>query len=215
MLPDNEHGFEAGYGKPPRHTRFKKGQSGNPRGRPKGSKNLTTLLTEALNEPVIVAENGGRRKITMRQAIIKQLVNRSATADWRAIKILLDLVRDIEGQRPLPRPPPSARLTRRSSSSSGCGSRKRKSDVREPHPGGVPGLAAGNWLLERRDVGAPRRIDVSPVPGNYLGHIPNSHVIPRSLSQVYRAHNHTTLLRPPWKILTNDSAESPLTLGFL
>jgi hypothetical protein len=61
MLPDNEHGFEAGYGKPPRHTRFKKGQSGNPRGRPKGSKNLTTLLTEALNEPVIVAENGGRR----------------------------------------------------------------------------------------------------------------------------------------------------------
>jgi hypothetical protein len=98
MLPDNEHGFEAGYGKPPRHTRFKKGQSGNPRGRPKGSKNLTTLLTEALNEPVIVAENGGRRKITMRQAIIKQLVNRSATADWRAIKILLDLVRDIEGR---------------------------------------------------------------------------------------------------------------------
>ena len=98
MLPDNEHGFEAGYGKPPRHTRFKQGQSGNPRGRPKGSKNLTTLLTEALNEPVIVAENGGRRKITMRQAIIKQLVNRSATADWRAIKILLDLVRDIEGQ---------------------------------------------------------------------------------------------------------------------
>jgi hypothetical protein len=96
MLPDNEHGFEAGYGKPPRHTRFKKGQSGNPRGRPKGSKNLTTLLTEALNEPVIVAENGGRRKITMRQAIIKQLVNRSATADWRAIKILLDLARDIE-----------------------------------------------------------------------------------------------------------------------
>jgi len=98
MLPDNEHGYEVGYGKPPRHTRFKKGQSGNPRGRPKGSKNLTTLLTEALNEPVIVVENGGRRKITMRQAIIKQLVNRSATADWRAIKILLDLVRDIEGR---------------------------------------------------------------------------------------------------------------------
>jgi Family of unknown function (DUF5681) len=98
MLPDNEHGYEVGYGKPPRHTRFKKGQSGNPRGRPKGSKNLTTLLTEALNEPVLVAENGGRRKITMRQAIIKQLVKRSATADLRAIKILLDLVRDIEGQ---------------------------------------------------------------------------------------------------------------------
>jgi Family of unknown function (DUF5681) len=98
MLPDNEGGYEVGYGKPPRHTQFKKGQSGNPRGRPKGSKNLTTLLTEALNEPVIVAENGGRRKITMRQAIIKQLVKRSATADLRAIKILLDMVREIESR---------------------------------------------------------------------------------------------------------------------
>jgi Family of unknown function (DUF5681) len=58
-----------GYGKPPRHTRFKKGQSGNLKGRPKGSQNLTTLLSEALNERVIVTENGGRRRITMRQAI--------------------------------------------------------------------------------------------------------------------------------------------------
>ena len=88
--------YEVGYGKPPRHTRFKKGQSGNPRGRPRGAKNLTTLLSEALNEPVIVTENGGRRKITKREAIITQLVNRSATADLRAIKILLDMLRDIE-----------------------------------------------------------------------------------------------------------------------
>ena len=98
MPRDGNGEYEVGYGKPPRHTRFKKGQSGNPQGRPKGSKNLTTLLGEALNEPVIVAENGGRRKITMREAIIKQLVKRSATADLRAIKILLDMVRDIEGQ---------------------------------------------------------------------------------------------------------------------
>jgi hypothetical protein len=41
-----------------------------------------------------VSDNGGRRKITKREAIITQLVNRSATADWRAIKILLDLIRD-------------------------------------------------------------------------------------------------------------------------
>ena len=90
--------YEVGYGKPPRHTRFKKGQSGNPRGRPRGAKNLPTLLSEALNERVIVTENGGQRSITKRQAIITQLVNRSATADLRAIKILLDILRDIEGQ---------------------------------------------------------------------------------------------------------------------
>jgi hypothetical protein len=98
MPPEDQRDYEVGYGKPPRHTRFKKGQSGNPRGRPKGSKNLPTLLSEALNEPVVVAENGRRRKITMRQAIIKQLVKRSATADLRAMKILLDMVRDLERQ---------------------------------------------------------------------------------------------------------------------
>ena len=76
----------------------RKGQSGNPRGRSPGAKNLKTLLSDALNEFVIVTENGGRRKVTKREAIIKQLVNQSATADWRAIKILLDLLREIEGQ---------------------------------------------------------------------------------------------------------------------
>ena len=90
--------YEVGYGKAPRHTRFAKGQSGNPRGRPSGAKNFTTLLREALNEPVIVTEHGGHRKVSKRQAIITQLVNRSATADFRAIKILLDIMRDIERQ---------------------------------------------------------------------------------------------------------------------
>jgi hypothetical protein len=98
MSPDNKRDYEVGYGKPPRHTRFTKGQSGNPRGRPPGAKNLKTLLSEALNEPVIVTENGGHRKITKREAIVTQLVNRSATADLRAVKILLDMLRDIEGR---------------------------------------------------------------------------------------------------------------------
>jgi hypothetical protein len=84
--------------KPPRSTRFKKGQSGNPRGRPSGSKNLSTLLSEALNEPVILTENGKHRKVTKREAIVRQVVNCSATPDWRAVKIVFDLLRDIEGQ---------------------------------------------------------------------------------------------------------------------
>jgi len=70
MPSDNTMDYEVGYGKPPRDTQFKKGHSGNPRGRPSGSKNLATLVTEALNEPVIIAENGERRKISKRQAII-------------------------------------------------------------------------------------------------------------------------------------------------
>jgi hypothetical protein len=96
MPPRRKRDYEVGYGKPPRHTRFKKGQSGNPRGRPRASKNLSTLLTEVLNERVTVAENDSRRKITKREAIIIQLVNRSAQADLQAIKILLDMLREIE-----------------------------------------------------------------------------------------------------------------------
>jgi hypothetical protein len=96
MPPENRSDYQVGYRKPPRHTRFKRGQSGNPRGRPRESKNLPTLLTEALNERVLVAENEGRRKITKREAIITQLVNRSAKADLRAMKILLDIIQDIE-----------------------------------------------------------------------------------------------------------------------
>ena len=98
MPRENHPEYEIGYGKPPRQTRFAKGQSGNPRGRPPGAKNLTTLLNEALDERVLVTENGGRRKVSKRQAIVTQLVNRAATADFRAIKMLLDFARDIERQ---------------------------------------------------------------------------------------------------------------------
>ena len=74
MPADKQRDYAVGYGKPPRHTRFTQGQSGNPRGRARGAKNLKTLLIETLNELVVVAENGGRRTISKGQAIIKQLV---------------------------------------------------------------------------------------------------------------------------------------------
>jgi Family of unknown function (DUF5681) len=96
MPPDDERDYPVGYGKPPHHTRFVKGQSGNPRGRPPGAKNMKTLLTRALNELVVVTDHGGRRKVSKREAIITQLVNRSAKADFKAIQIVLGLVRDIE-----------------------------------------------------------------------------------------------------------------------
>jgi hypothetical protein len=96
MPPDKKPDYAVGYGTPPRHTRFTKGQSGNPRGRPSGSKNLSSLLSETLSEPVIVAENGGRRTISKRRAAIMQLVNRSAKGDLRALKILLDMLQEIE-----------------------------------------------------------------------------------------------------------------------
>lgn len=96
MPPEKMRDYELGYSKPPRQSQFKKGRSGNPKGRPSGAKNLSTLLSEALNEPVIVAENGRHRKITKRQAAFKQLVNEAAKGNWRALKLLVDILQDIE-----------------------------------------------------------------------------------------------------------------------
>lgn len=54
--------YEVGYRKPPRHTRFRKGQSGNPKGRPKGAKNLKTELEEELQEKIVVREGRPERR---------------------------------------------------------------------------------------------------------------------------------------------------------
>jgi uncharacterized protein DUF5681 len=63
-----------------------------------GSKNLSTLLNDTLNERVTITENGRRRKITKREAVIKQLVNKSAGAEARSLKILLDLMLNLEAR---------------------------------------------------------------------------------------------------------------------
>ena len=78
-MSDTEREYTANYRQPPSHTRFKKGQSGNPRGR--SAKNLAALLAVALNEKVTVTENGKRRQVTKREAVIAQLVNKSASAE--------------------------------------------------------------------------------------------------------------------------------------
>jgi Family of unknown function (DUF5681) len=98
MLPEIPRDYAVGYGKPPLHTRFQKGRSGNPKGRPRGRKNMSTLLSDALNGSVIVVENGRRKKITKREAIVTQLVNKSASADLKATQIVLAMLRDVESQ---------------------------------------------------------------------------------------------------------------------
>ena len=95
-MPDDKGDYQVGYRKPPRHSRFVKGQSGNPRGRSPGAQNMKTLLTQALNELVVVTDHGGRRKVSKRQAIVTQIVNRAAKPDFKAIPILLGMVCDIE-----------------------------------------------------------------------------------------------------------------------
>ena len=100
-----ESNYDVGYGKPPEHTRFKKGQSGNPRGRPKRNKNFATVFAEILNETVTITENGRRRKISKREALAKQVINRAVQGDPRAIQMLFRLMSQLDRQQELDPPP--------------------------------------------------------------------------------------------------------------
>ena len=104
MADESNRDYDIGYGKPPLHSQFGKGHSGNPRGRPKGSRNLSTLLDGALNERVIVSENGKRKRISKREAILKQLVNKAASGDPKSIQMLLTEIRLAEGRQPSAEP---------------------------------------------------------------------------------------------------------------
>ena len=96
MAIDDEGPYEVGYKKPPRNTRFRKGRSGNPDGRPKGSPNLATALERALNEKVVANEGGRRRTITKLEAAAKQLVNKAAAGDARSMQLLAGLLRETD-----------------------------------------------------------------------------------------------------------------------
>jgi hypothetical protein len=93
---------QVGYGNPPQSTRFKKGQSGNPKGRRKGSHNVATVLAATLREKVVVNENGTRKTVTKLQAAIMQLVNRAASGDLRALQQFIALAREAEATANLP-----------------------------------------------------------------------------------------------------------------
>ena len=91
--PDASIADEAvGYSRPPTKNQFRPGQSGNPRGRPKGARNLSSVIAATLNERVAVTENGRRRHITKLEAAVKQLVNRAASGEARATQLLFALV---------------------------------------------------------------------------------------------------------------------------
>ncbi|MDO8431322.1 MAG: DUF5681 domain-containing protein [Candidatus Binatus sp.] len=83
--------YKVGYGKPPQGTQFKKGQSGNPKGRPRRSKNVATVAQDALFALVKVNENGRRRRVSKIEVGFTQLANRIAKGDLAAIRLLLTI----------------------------------------------------------------------------------------------------------------------------
>jgi hypothetical protein len=90
--------YDVGFRKPPKQTRFVKGQSGNPNGRPKGQRNWATVLHSILEQKVTVVENGRSKQVTKLEAATTQLVNKAAGGDTNAIRLLLQIMPTMENQ---------------------------------------------------------------------------------------------------------------------
>jgi Family of unknown function (DUF5681) len=83
--------YKVGYGAPPKATQFKRGRSGNPKGRSKGSRNLATDLAAELGEPITVREDGRSRRVSKQRALIKSLMAKALQGDVRATAAMLAL----------------------------------------------------------------------------------------------------------------------------
>lgn len=91
-VPEDE-SYRVGYGKPPKHTRFKPGQSGNPQGRPRGARNLRTAFREGLQEKVTIREGNRTRKLSKMDGIVQVTLNKALKGDAKGLAAVIQLAR--------------------------------------------------------------------------------------------------------------------------
>ena len=84
--------YKVGYGRPPKETQFQPGKSGNPRGRPKGTRPLGSVLQRILEQKVVVKENGKAKRLQVQEVILLRLANEAMKSDKTAIKVFFALV---------------------------------------------------------------------------------------------------------------------------
>jgi hypothetical protein len=85
--------YDVGYSKPPKHGQFQAGRSGNPRGRPKGSKNLASIVLRESRQLIRIQGPRGSRSATKLEAAVMQLMNKAAQGDLPSQRELFALIR--------------------------------------------------------------------------------------------------------------------------
>jgi hypothetical protein len=156
--PEEPH-YEVGYGRPPKATRFKPGQSGNPRGRPKGAKSIPALLEGELNRKIRVREGNRERMLTMRELLVRRLVANGVQKGGRDGDLLLRMLASHaadEGLASLPQAldAQDEAILRRFLETLQVAN--RSGEPEEPHPSGEPEAS------DDPDEAAP---DADPNPG--------------------------------------------------
>jgi hypothetical protein len=82
-------GYSVGYGRPPTSSQFKPGESGNPKGRPKGARNASSMARDALEGTISIKEKGKWRKMSVRKAAYRRLAEKAVAGDVKALDYLL------------------------------------------------------------------------------------------------------------------------------
>ena len=85
--------YETGYCKPPKHTRFKTGQSGNPQGRPRGQRNFGTAVRDAANRKITMREGDRTRNVSKMDGIIEVTLNKALQGDFKAVATFIQFAR--------------------------------------------------------------------------------------------------------------------------
>ena len=96
--------YEIGYGRPPRHSRFKAGKTGNPKGRPKDNRNVRTVVEEALNEKIKIRVGDRTRSRSKIDGVVLTIVNKALQGDAKAQTMLIALLRSVGMTAEAPEP---------------------------------------------------------------------------------------------------------------
>ena len=134
---------DGGYGKPPRHSQFKQGQSGNPKGRPKGSRNFSTEVKAMLKKRIRVTDQGESKTVSSLKAALLRLCDKALKGDARELVQFLELGRRAERDRR--RDPGGARCE------GVAAGRYGENATRHPEaPGHTPGARRSEWCFSKR-----------------------------------------------------------------
>lgn len=90
--PPAEQDYIVGYGRPPKETRFKPGQSGNPKGRKRKPKSVQAQMQSVLSKKIDITEGGRTRRLSLQEVMLRNIANKAAKGDLRAANFVLGLI---------------------------------------------------------------------------------------------------------------------------